>query len=778
MKFNTASAVEQVTWGMKLADWPRAKNRAMINDLFNGLPPYTGQEELQNNIEVNVNFLEATRLGHDARQQYVNAFTKPGVFFNCRTDYGPVHRRDKYNNIVTREINRIIKRSPRYMECLLSKFALQVLHGIGPSGWMMQDDWCPRCYGIEDVLVPSTTLRSLENLEYFAVFRSYTAHELIRLTSGPKVDPAWNMDVVKGVIKWADDQVRMGGYGTTWPEVWSPEKMAERVKEDGGLYASDAVPTIDCWDFYYWDDSDKKQGWRRRIVLDAFGTPGVGGIPQKPSLDSRNKIGDKNQFLYNPGNRVYGDKLCEMIQFQFADLSAVAPFRYHSVRSLGFLMFAVCNLQNRLRCKFSSAVFENLMMYMRVRGESEAERALKINLIDRGIVDETVQFLPPGERWQPDVNLAQLGLQHNERIIAENASGYAQNRDFNRPSNVEKTKFQVMAELNATTSLISAALNQAYEYQRFEYLEIFRRFCNKKIENTDIKGFRLRCIKEGVPEKLLESDFWEVEPDRVLSPNKSMEQAIAGQLMEWRPLYPPESQQIILRKATLAATDDSGLTDMLVPEHPDPVSPSRHTGQVDASVLLQGLPAMPGKDINRIEYTEALIAAMATRVQQIEQTGGMPESYTDILGLQNIAQAIGTQIQIISQDRNEKLRVREYSDALGQLMNSVKGFVQRFQEQQQQSNGQPDPEAQAKIQAMQMQAQAKAQNTRESHAQKTAQRQISFEQKQRQDAEAHALAQRKQIAELETQTVATDIKTAAEIRNANEKASAEESTEA
>jgi len=40
------------------------------------------------------------------------------------------------------------------------------------------------------------------------------------------------------------------------------------------------------------------------------------------------------------------------VAFQFADLSAVAPFRYHSVRSLGWLLYAVINLQNRLRCKF------------------------------------------------------------------------------------------------------------------------------------------------------------------------------------------------------------------------------------------------------------------------------------------------------------------------------------------------------------------------------------------------------------------------------------------
>ena len=40
-------------------------------------------------------------------------------------------------------------------------------------------------------MIPSNTLLTMKNLPFFAIFRSYTAYELHRLTHGPKVDPAW-----------------------------------------------------------------------------------------------------------------------------------------------------------------------------------------------------------------------------------------------------------------------------------------------------------------------------------------------------------------------------------------------------------------------------------------------------------------------------------------------------------------------------------------------------------------------------------------------------------
>ncbi len=780
MDFKRAAAIESICWQFRLADWPRAQNRALINALFDGVPPYSDQEVRENNIALNINWLEGTKVAHDARQQFANAFQKPGKFFTARTDAGPVHKRQQWGSIVSNAINKPMKRCPYYFETMRSKFALLVLHGIAPSHWESHDYWTPDALGVEDVMVPSGTLLNLKNLPFFAIYRAYTANQLLQILNGPKIDPRWNKDVLKAAIAWADQQANQLN-GSAWPEVWSPEKQQIREKDDSGLYAADAVPVISAWDFYWYTNEGKEEGWQRAIVLDAYGQPGVGGIlPNKPEPRTKNIIGGQDQFLYRPGKVRYTASIRNIIQFQFADLSAVAPFRYHSVRSLGFLLYAVCHLQNRLRCKFNEAVFEGLMMYMRVKSADDAERALKINLISRGIIDDSVQFLSPAERWQVNEALVQMGLAQNQQIINENSSSYVQSQDYSKP-NVEKTAFQVRAELNATTALISAALLQAYQYQNFEYQEIFRRFCLKDSRDPDVRQFRLACLKAGVPEKYIDPSAWDLEPERVMgSGNKTLELATAETLMQWRPLYAPQAQQEILRVATLAVTDDPSLSKALVPEDRNPVTDSKNDAMVAMGTLMLGLPVQFTDRANRIEITETLLAETAMLMQRMLGRPDKMAGPDEINGLQNTINTIKEQINWISQDKNEKERAKQYQNDVSLLENELKGFVQRLeaamkaaQEEQASGNGQMKPEDAAKIQAIQVQAEVKAENQKSSHSQRTAERQVSFENKERQQREKHQMEMQERQANLAADVATKDIETAATIRRDNAKAESE-----
>lgn len=752
---------------MRLSDYPRSLDRARIADLANGRPPYSAEEAVRNNIEINVNDLTLTRLAHDGRQQFYNANMKPGNFFTVVTDMGVRHKRQKYGHIVTKEANRIMKRSPEYFETMRSKFALLVLHGIAPVSWENRNKWCPDAHGVEDVMIPTKTLLSMKNLPFFAINRSYTGLELRRLTKPAKRDPGWNMKLVNSALRWIDEQCRTL-QTQSWPEVWSPEKWSEREKENSGLYASDLAPAIQCWDFYFWNDDDAECGWNRRIIFDSYSGSGA-----EAPIRTGPEGGD---FLFNPGNRKYGSKISELINFQFADLSAVAPFHYHSVRSLGFLSYAVCHLQNRFHCKFNEAGFETLMNYMRVSTPDDAERALSIQLASHGIIDETVKFLRPEERWQPNVPLAELCMAQNDRLISDNSARYSQKTNFSRDPVVEKTKFQVMSELNNQTTLINAALQQAYFYQTMEYREDFRRLCQKESTDPDCREFRARCLERGVPEKLLDNcEAWDLEAEQVLSPNKSLELAIANQLMEWRTLFGPQAQQIILRQATLALTDNPGLTDQLVPETQG-VSSSKEAAMASVGTLMFGAPFQFSDAHNRIEIIDVLLAELAIIVQRILQFGGVPEPQV-ILGLQNMSQTIEGLIEQLGQDKAEKQRVTAYKADLGALQNEIKAFAQRLMEKQQAmgQNGDPETakimaETQAKNQAQLITAQAKAQNSREAHRQKTAQRQVSFEMKERQNQAKHDLDMERQIESQNVEDVATGLKTAADIRHSKAKA--------
>lgn len=769
MTFKNASACEQVVWGMKLADQPRSLNRAIINDAANGAPPYTLEQQRVNKIVINSSDLGLTLLSHDARQQFYGAFTKPGNFFTARTDMGTRHRRQEFGVIVTGEVNRIMKKSLPYFECLRSKFALDVLHGIGPSTWETRSDWCGDPRGIEDVLLPSGTRLTMKNVPFVAIFCSWTPRELERLTRGPIIDPGWQMENVEAAIKWSEEQTVKLQAINTFSGIWSPERNAERRKENSGMYASDIVQTIDCWDFYYWNDEDGEAGWSRKIIMDAEGGY-QGWFDLHRGMPSKNLIGQGDQFLYDGGNRKYASTLSEIIHFQFADLSAVAPFRYHSVRGLGFMLNEICALQNRMRCQFSEAVFETLMPLMRIDTSDDAQRALSVNLINRGFVDSTVHFLSAAERWQVNHALAEAGLQMNQSLIDKNSSAFVQNQSYGQ-DRTEKTKFQVMAEVNAQTTLINAALQQAYFYQTQEYYETFRRFMLPDSNDVEVKQFRARCLKKGVPEKMLISEAWELEPERVMgSGNKAMEMAIAQQLMAWLPNFGAESQETVKRAAVLAISDDAAFTNLIVPEITPHVTDSEQAAMSAIGTLMQGGKVEFGPSLNRIEIVGILIVEMKIILERAKQLGPMT-SVQEILGIENIAMLIQELIQALSKDKTLAEKINKYEIELAPMLKDIQTLAETMARNQQATSGgtQPDPKDAAKAQAILTQADMKAkiadrasdQRTRqreEQWAAKQAQGQVSHDVRLKQDAEQHALDLQKKIAELHAELEAEKLK--------------------
>jgi hypothetical protein len=235
--------------------------------------------------------------------------------------------------------------------------------------------------------------------------------------------------------------------------------------------------------------------------------------------------------------------------------------------------------------------------------------------------------------------------------------------------------------------------------------------------------------------------------------------------MEFRNLYDPEPQREILRDVTLAITDDAARADTLVPLEPVRVTDSVHDAQLAAGTLMQGLPVAIKTGVNHVEYVETLLASMALIISRIEKKGGMATE-TEVIGLQNLGQHIAQHIQIIAQDKTEKARVKKEGDNLGRLMNLVKAYGQRLAAQQQKQNGRggPDPETQAKLQGKLMIDKAKAQNMRESHGQRTAQKQVQWEAEQKRKQQDHQLEMRKKIQEVKVDAAAKGIMTAAELR--------------
>ena len=768
-RWNDARLLDSLAFDCVLGDWPRALNRVKIQEICNGFPPYSQEEVEENGIVVNSNDLTATRLMHDARQTFTNGFTKTGNAFAVHTDWAAPHKRNFYSSIVTEEANRGIGKSIQFFERQRAKFGMLVLHGISPGVWENQDKVIAQPIAVGDMLIPSNTRLGFENLPFFMIRRSFTGPELQRLTSKEKRDPGWNMGLVKRVLEWVDRNT-MELRSTNWGDNWAPERVSERIKEDGGYYMGDQVPTVDCFDIYAYDDSHGEEGWIRRIILDSWGQPQQSGGGY--TLSRNTELGDLNtvnDFLFTSGDRKVASNWQQLAAFQFADLSAVFPAKYHSVRSLGWLTYSSCHMGNRMRCKFYEAVFEALMQMFKVNNADDAQRALHLQLINRGFIDESLKPVPAAERWQPNASLIELGINDNQGIIDRNSSSWTQNQDHSK-DRTEKTRFQVMAEVNATSALVGAALNQAYQYEVFEDREMFRRLLRKN--STDVMSRRCRenCLRRGVPEKLLNNpEAWEVEHERTMGGgNKTKELQIAQWLMEQREKFDPESQRDILRDSVLAITDDAARSTRYVPEKPV-VSDSIHDTELAFGALMIGAQVSVKSGLNAVEVSGRMLQLMQGKIKEVMQSGGVGTP-ADVQGLARCSAYIQNYLKILGKNPQEKPKVKKLGEILGKLMNEVKAMAQRQQEmakkqaqaQAQGQNGGMDPKDQAKVKGMLIQAQAKAKIAQDSAAQRTAQRQIQFEQKVKQDSIKH----RQGLAQ-------TDLETATNIKNNRLKALSE-----
>lgn len=723
---------------MRLADLPRGDNRAIINRLFNGDPPFDENTAEENNIQVNRNDLEGVNAMAQARRQWTSAFLRPGNLFSVHYDSGTPHKRRQWGHSVARNAARVLKSSRKYVEQTRGSGGNSMLHGIAPSIWKDRRSPIATLLPISSVMIPSETDIDFENLSYLAFFQEWTPAQLWSLTHGPKTDPGWNMPLVQAQWKYVHEQYQKQPNATAFQ--YMPERIEELIKQDMGFWGSDAVPTVDVWDFYF-REKDDGDGWYRRVFLD-WGVE-VSGTKMPESRNRTDPANDKTGgFLYTSGKRKYADWLSEFFHCQFADCSAVFPQKYHSVRSLGWLLWGVCDLENRLHCKFTEALFEQLMWFFRVANNEQLTRLRRADFFHFGAIPNDVQWVKAEERYAPPVQLVEAGFQRFKGLIQQNSAAFTQDFSKGGAAGKEMTATETMALVNSVNALVSSTFNLAYVYEEFKDREDLRRLCIKNNPDARARKFRKLCIEDGVPEKMLDVDRMEVTRERAMGGgNKTLEMAMVQFLQGMRKNLGPQAQREVDHIAIESATDDARLADRLAPmEEAKPVSNSVHDAQLATDRLMRGLPFSDRPDMVYEDYVRTWLADLTLLIESAQNAGGMATA-EEIVGFQNMAKHIGKFLEIMAQDDDEKPKIAEYQHNLNQLMDLVKGFQQRLIAQAKAraklgGNG-ADPKDAAKAQAMVLQAQTKARLAEQSHAQKTAQRQVSFELKEQQQERQH-----------------------------------------
>lgn len=762
--FATPEDALEIVTKMEQSHLVNSNNRAKINRQFNGGNPYTPKEEEDLQVEVNVNFLEGTKLAQDGNRQVNSALLHKGNFFTASCLGGKPEKRLDYGMSFTENIHQYLKRGKSGR-----KYAFQIadrnrdftLHGKGIMIWTNDYDWMPKYNSPEDVLVPTdSNLDFSDSLGHLAVNSWLSPYQFKKLTQGEKTDRHWSKVFAAEVLK------SLKNVKNYTPVLYDqPEKVESLWKQHALYMNSDILPKIKITTIYYQN-------------------PDTGKIHRKIILRENQCIGVeiKDKFLYDGNDEPFADNFDRVIHVLYGDGGVVAPLKFHSVRGLGMMLYGVIELMNRMRCQFTQHMFDQLMMLFRVQNPADRDRPKKIRYAqNERVLEEGWSIVPPQERHQINDGLIEQGFSMFRQLLSENSASFVQ--DIGKQSSGEAiTAKEATIRQNSVNVMVSSMLEMAYQQENFKDEEIVRRFLNPNSQDPQVKEFRQKCIADGIPEKLLVPDNWRIDTERVLGGgDRALALEEANMLLSQIDRYDTPQQRMIQRNWTTVVTRSPDMGKSLVPEKPLEATDGRKAAEDVFGSLMWGIVVSKREGFEQVDYVTAMLQMMEAKIGQIMQTDGVGTPQ-DVIGLQAVAQDAGQHIQLLESDKSKKQIVKQFSDALGKLVNEVNGMAQR-QQQAAESAGQQgqDLETQAKAEAIMKLTEAKMQAKDAEMQQKLQHREAQFEQKMK-EKEAQFEARMKeaidkstfelqrQIATARSEMIASGLKTGQEVDAAKQKA--------
>lgn len=624
------------------------RNRTLVNALMNGDTPYTDEEAQAENINTNVNFLQGSRICMNATNQVNRYFFGSDRFYTVRYERGPAAFRQRVGDVCTKLVNRELKKSRLYRGARESAHAQVVLHGPGAVVWRDRRSVLPTTAGIEDILIPSGTLCDMSNLDSFAIYRELVWSQLEEAAFGKVSDPGWNKGYVQALLSTL--------YGMGYQPIYQgnrwlfPEKLQEDYKEGASQTFSSSEPRVLAWDYFYRDEKSGK--WCRKMVLDYANISTASGVAPKQN----DAIMQNKQVLYSRDN--YAEDWSEVLHWYVGNCSNVAPYRFHSVRSIGFLLYGVCLLSNKLMCRTSDHTFQQLLTWFRNVSEDNREKLGLIDLQNFGVMPDGVSMVGANERHVADWGLVQGWMGQISQLMAESSSSFVPDMQSALGSGgKELTATEALIRQNTSVTLTNAVLGQLGDQSLYEYREQWRRFCIKGNPDPVAKRFRDGLREEGVPLEVLDNEeAWEVLPEKMVGAgNKASELTVTQALLqEMYPLLDPNAQRIILRRRYTALTDNPDEAMAAVPDAPNAgAEDDVQYAQLAGTVLMAGMPWQDKEGVNHVIMGSVLMGVAQQAIQQgtmvVEQPDGVAIAAQKVAGAANVLSHVDQEIMKIGQ---------------------------------------------------------------------------------------------------------------------------------
>lgn len=314
-RIGTAQAASMVASQLMTDDDISSQNRAMLDGMIDGEPPYN-QKDLEENGQfdrINISTKDATALEKGAKDSYYDLLTSVERFADCQVDYGDAQQKPRWAKIIWEEVTRTIRNWGAFNPRMQNLHTAYVRHGVAIAFWEDESNWQFRTCGLEDFKIQRNTNADEEEIEVALIRVPYTVSKLWSLLKDEEAASAAGWDVEQGrsiLLKCVNDLSEgFKGEGQA-PESYSNwEKLQRQLKEGDIRFGSS---DYHIWLYHMW-------------VKEYDGTITHLVIPENPSSD---------EFLCHNKSRYESIHQCFVV-FTYG----VGGGTYHTIRGMAWSIF-------------------------------------------------------------------------------------------------------------------------------------------------------------------------------------------------------------------------------------------------------------------------------------------------------------------------------------------------------------------------------------------------------------------------------------------------------
>lgn len=649
-RIKDATVAREMYNRMNEADKTSARNRALIQGMFDGDPPYDPAELRASGQpnKTNLNFGEAESHLEYAMSGYIDLTNSVETLVSVKTNFGPETERFDWEDIISEEITRTFRSWKQFDFNLIHLCHNFIAHGMGIAYWPDSTDWRFRGAGLDDFKFPRQTLVSEDDLEVAMAGRRMPAWHLYQSIKNPESAEAlgWNIKATRQALCQAKVQ-----------DADSDEWMrleAEFKNNDLGTSARQSeVRLVHAW-VREFDDTISHY------------------------IFTENDCGSKD-FLYEKRS-AFRSMQQVFVLFPFGlGTNALT----HGIRGIGHKIFPTVNASNRLRSDImdSARLASSLILKP---GDEEALNDMALTpfgghtILNPGVSIEN--FTPPNL-----TNSLTPVLNDMQTLMNERLGSYGSKSVFS--GGERKTRFEVAAQLEQAAKLSNTSLELYYAPLQRVFQETVRRMSQKNYNRSEPGGrevaeMRLRILKRGVPlEALYELDIPSVRAVRAIGAGSAAARSLAlSTLEEMAPAYDELGQHNLRRDRTIA-TVGVAQADRYIPKIPNQRPPVDYKlAELENGQLLEGFEISILPNENHLAHVEVHIAKL-TEIYGLINAGEI--SLEDgSMRMLNLFNHTAEQLSMVAGDPITVQKAAAYRQSLQQIGEVVTNGMKKVEAQE------------------------------------------------------------------------------------------------